>query len=552
MPIVPVVDQNTPGNPAVQAPTVAPMRNYAPQQIEQLGQATEQAGLASMRTNQAIGERIQEQMDDANVKAAESKFIQSATDILHGDKGYMNQRGADAINGFDPSSQALIKAKKDVLDSLGNEVQKYIFNQWSQQHLATFGAQMSQHRAQQRVEYTSAQALARADSMRSMAQNSEIGSKDQNVSIETGVSEIKNALSLKGIPADSEEAKKYERAFRSQITQDNVSRLMEDGKYEDASKLLSEQMKAGNVEGDTGDRLRRAIRSNLQRTENIEATDKIFQPYVGKELKATDLEAMLAKVNEITNPEQRVQVDSMVKSKFSEQHSIQQQKYRDNLNDVVNFKYGNNGSLKGVDPVKWGALDAKDQYELSKPEAVETDLNTWYGFITKPDTLTLPNVNNAYARGLLSKGDFKGFTERAMEVSKKNDYVQEANDINGRIDYFANQAGLKIYGTQTPEDKVKHGALTYAVQNEIDRVKKQNHGKITSEQVDQIVKRELTQQTLQQLRSPFNPAAWFGNRFSTSQKYTFEMPEGAVGTGQGADGKMHYVDAQGNDLGEVK
>jgi hypothetical protein len=44
---------------------------------------------------------------------------------------------------------------------------------------------------------------------------------------------------------------------------------MEDGKYTEASALLNDQMKAGNVEGDTADRLRRAIRGNLQRTERL-------------------------------------------------------------------------------------------------------------------------------------------------------------------------------------------------------------------------------------------------------------------------------------------
>lgn len=560
MPIVPVVTQTPTNTPDVQGPPVAPMRNSAPEQIEQTGATLQQAGLREMSAGQSVALRIQEQMDDANVKAAESKFIQSAVDTLHGDNGYMNKQGADAINGYDDATQAIVQAKKDVLDSLGNNVQKTMFNQVAQQHLVTLGAQMSEHRAQQRIEYTSTQAASRADSMRAMAQNSDIGSDDQNKFIETGVSEIQNAMQIRGIPADSDQAQKAERAFRSQITQDNVSRLMEDGKFEDANKLLSEQMQAGNVEGDTGDRLRRAIRGNLIRTENIQSADNIFAPYDGKQLRATDLGAMLTKAGDIKNPEQQKAVQDLVRSKFNEVHTLQAQEYRDNLNDVVNYKAAN-GTLKGVDPTKWGQLDAADQADLMKPPAQETDLQTWYNFATQPDSLTLDNVKQAFNTGKLTKGDFKFFTERAMAAQKQNDYTQEASDVNGRINYFANQAGMNVYGSvngstqaQTPQDKTAHGALTLAVQNEIDRVKAQNHGKVTSDQVDQIIKKQLTQQTITtSQRSAFNPLVAVGleDRNVTGSKFTFQMPKGATMVVPGSDNKMHYSDGK-NDLGAVE
>jgi hypothetical protein len=551
MPFVPVVDPSASPTPSVQAPNVAPMQDHSADQTQRLGATIERAGEVSMRTNQDIGLHIQNLMDEANVKAAETKFIQASTDILHGDKGYMNTRGADAINGFDGATQDIIKVKKDLLDSLGNNIQKDMFQETATRHLVTFGGQMAQHRAQQRVEYSVAQAAGRADSMRSMAMNSEIGSKDQNTYIETGVQEIQNALRAKGVPADSDQAKQAERSYRSQITQDNVSRLMEDGKYTEASALLNEQMKANNVEGDTADRLRRAIRSNVQRTEMIDAADKIFAPYKNKDLQATDLESMLQKVDQIKNPEQRQAVDGLVKARFSERHSLQQAEYRDNLNDVVNYKYSHNGSLRGLDPAKWGKLDAKDQYDLTRPEAQETDLNTWYKFRTQPDQLTLSNVNEAFSKGLLTKGDYKNFVEDAVRLTNKPDYVQQAGDVAERVKYFAGQAGLPVYGPQSPEQKSQLGTLHYKVQSDIDQIKSQNHGKITSEQVDQVIKKELTQQTLAIPRSPYSPLAIFGNKTYTEKKFGFELPKGATHVVPGSDGKMHYTDGT-NDLGVVE
>lgn len=552
MPIVPVVTQSPTNTPDVQGPSVTPMRNAFPGQMEQAGATMEQSALRQMSTGQSIALRIQEQMDDANVKAAETKFIQSSMDVLHGPNGYLSKQGADAINGYDDAAQNLVKAKKDVLDSLGNNVQKTMFNQVSQQHLVTLGAQMSEHRAQQRIEYSSTQAASRADSMRVMAQTSPIGSDDQNKFIETGVSETKNALQIRGIPADSDQAQKAERAYRSQITQDNVSRLMEDGKYEDANKLLTEQMQAGNVEGDTGDRLRRAIRGNLIRTENDRSADNIFAPYQGKQLRGTDLEEMLNKTNDIKNPEQQKVVQDLVRSKYNEVHTMQAQEYRDNLNDVANYKAAN-GTLKGVDPTKWGQLDAQDQAELSKPPAQQTDLDTWLTLKTNPDALTLNNVNDAYARGLLAEPQYKSLVEDAVKAQNKPDYVQQASAVEDRIKYVADQNGMNVYGRlngidtpQTAQDKARHVALSIAVQNDIDRAKEQNHGKVTDADVDKIIAKQVVQQTV-----TINKHGWLWDSTEKQKKYRFEVPAGAVGT-ESIGGVSHWKGAKGEDLGEVK
>jgi hypothetical protein len=536
------------------------MQNAAPEQVQEMGAAMSRAGLTAYSKGQQIQMRIQEQVDDANVKAAETKFIKTATDTLHGENGYLNKQGVDALNGYDGAAESLAKSKQEILDSLGNDVQKHIFQQVAQRHLVTFGAQMAEHRATQRTQYTANEAINRADSMRSMAQNVDVGSKAQSVYIEAGVAELGNALSTKGIKADSEQYAKAVRDYRTQVTQDNVNRLIVAGSYADAKTLLGEQMQAGNVDPDAADRMRATIQSNVERVEVSNKADEIFSPYKGKQLQATDLESMLKEVESIKNPEQRRQVESLVKGQFSEQHAIQQQKYRDNLDYVVNYKYSHNGSLKGIDPVRWGALDSKDRYELTRPPATETNLDTWFNFVTKPETLTTNNVKAAFMRGLLSKGDFRALTERAATMENKPDYVQDANAINLRIDYFASQFGMNVYGAfktpdgktttanLTPDDKMKLGSLKFKVMQDIDRIKAQNHGKVTADEVDAAIKRELIQRTLQIPRSAWSPLAIFGNRYSESKKYNFEVPAGATHVAPGSDGKMHYTDGQ-NDLG---
>jgi hypothetical protein len=451
MPFVPVVNDQPTNTPDYQGGNVPAMPdNGSARQLQQNGAELENQGLRQMNRAQVLQQHIQGQMDDANVNAAETKLIAAATDALHGENGYMNKQGADALNSIDSYKQALAKAKKDIQESLGNDVQKQMFDMRAQRHLVTIGGQMAVHQAQQRKEYTYGEQVAAVDTAVTMTQQAEIGSKDHELYSATAVKRTQDALAIRGIPADSEEAKKAVRDVTTRITSGDISRLMTDNKYTEAKTLLSEQIKAGNVEPEAAKQLRATIESNVERVENINTADKIFASRKG--LDATDLEDMLGKVDsQVKDPEQRKQVRSLVAQQYSQAHAIEQAKYADNYSAVVEYKYSHHGSLKGVDPVQWGMLDSKDRYELSKPPAVETDINTLYSFITKPDTLTVDNVKTAWGKGLLSKESFISLTEHAMMLGKDKSYVQEAGDINGRIDYFANQAGIPVFSTGKDE-----------------------------------------------------------------------------------------------------
>jgi hypothetical protein len=63
------------------AQPVQPIQNAAPGQQEQSGAAVQRLG---QETND-IGERIQNQLDDAQAKTAETGFLQNAMTIMNGD-----------------------------------------------------------------------------------------------------------------------------------------------------------------------------------------------------------------------------------------------------------------------------------------------------------------------------------------------------------------------------------------------------------------------------------------------------------------------------------
>jgi hypothetical protein len=151
------------------------MRNLAPEQEMQMGEATTRAG----DTLQSIGMRVQYQLDDAATKNAETQFLENALKITRGQNGYLNTVGQQAVDGYDSAAAALIKAKQDAEGTLSNSWQRMMFNRVAGQHLASLGAEIGDHKVQQ-VKVTSAQASKdRSDSLAQLATNT-FGQKDAN------------------------------------------------------------------------------------------------------------------------------------------------------------------------------------------------------------------------------------------------------------------------------------------------------------------------------------------------------------------------------------
>jgi murein DD-endopeptidase MepM/ murein hydrolase activator NlpD len=136
------------------AQPVQPMRNAAPEQMQQSGAATQRLG---DETN-SIGERIQNQLDTAMAKQAMTGFLKDATTINYGDgtpanPGYLNLRGQDALNALPGAQAALAKAKQAGADGLADDFQRSMYNRVASQHLVNFGREMADHNFQQRTLY---------------------------------------------------------------------------------------------------------------------------------------------------------------------------------------------------------------------------------------------------------------------------------------------------------------------------------------------------------------------------------------------------------------
>ena len=155
------------------ATTVDPMRNAAPGQMQQSGADTQKLG----EVTNDIGERIQNQLDNAMAKQAETGFIQKVMNITSGDgtaanPGYLNLKGQDAINGLAGAQAAIVQAKQDGADGLADDFQKSMYNRVTAQHLMNFGREMADHHFQQTAQFSGESAINRANTYATSASNS--------------------------------------------------------------------------------------------------------------------------------------------------------------------------------------------------------------------------------------------------------------------------------------------------------------------------------------------------------------------------------------------
>lgn len=233
-----VTQGETPISPA-SSPWVSPMRNSAPGLLQQTGQTLMQAGDTEAKLGNTIGDRVQETMDDAQTKAAETQFLSSALPMLG---QYKSTEGINATQQFDTAAQAIVKARQDARAALTNPVQQRMYDQSTNDHLMTFGQQMADHENVQRVQYGKDQAKARASSLNTMSTLDVAGrNRDDSNFAKFGAqsdSEVLHFAGLSGIAADSPQAEQMIRQNRTDRYRSVVSALLDQHAYNEASDFF--------------------------------------------------------------------------------------------------------------------------------------------------------------------------------------------------------------------------------------------------------------------------------------------------------------------------
>jgi murein DD-endopeptidase MepM/ murein hydrolase activator NlpD len=270
---------------------------------------------------------------------------------------------------------------------------------------------------------------------------------------------------------------------------------------------------------------------------------------------------VLQRVIDLTNadssldPYQKKQDIRYAESLHSHQRAIQAQQYQEVKQGAVDWYYSHGQSIADMPAAEKAQLKPEDAFNLSQPASVETDPETMANFILDPKSVTVANVKDAYASKKLNNGSYFSLLREAMDNANDPSKVMEATVEADRLKFFADQAGIPgIYKTAAGDagiqQKRDYASLLVRVQQEIDQAQQQKQGKLSQDEKDKIIQRNVQQHVITHLRSAWNPLAIFGNKTYQTAYRQFQVPQGATSTVMGSDGKLHFTDGK-KDLGPV-
>jgi len=385
-----------------QAPQIATAENLAAQQEVRFGQAMTQAGNVAFR----VGSAIQDDIDDANAKAADTWMLTNANDLLRGQNGYLRSVGKSAVDGFQGTQEALVALGQQALDRTTNDTQKRMLEPVIARNMMTFQTQLLDHYQRETKVYAIGEAKARADMRVQLAiqdaSNRDVPGSEYRVNEGLALQEITRAGELSGFAPDSAQMTALKQGITTSITQGVVNRMMMDNEYDAAYKFTREQIKGGMVEREAGDRLMTAIDANRDRWMVGDYTSNILQ--YGKAALSTEdkgiqllkdlgvrrmpesLSDALEIADSIKDDSIRGDVQANLRRQYETMESARKKAYATNLDTVENLVA--QSGIGAVPPLLWNGLDARDQKRIRKGAIQEDDLKVQEELARNPSLLT--------------------------------------------------------------------------------------------------------------------------------------------------------------------
>jgi murein DD-endopeptidase MepM/ murein hydrolase activator NlpD len=232
--------------PPVQPAEVVPMRSFAGEQQQQMGQSMERLGNVTWR----IGQIIEDEMNEARIKEAEIQLGTAATNILRGQNGYFTTDGRLAEDAFMPAADALDSEATRIRDSLDNDMQRATFTQLAQRNLLQWKGSMADHRNRKVREYNIGTSVARAD-MYADAATAELATRGRtnafDVDAAVAIKSIQEAMMLQGVPLGSPQMIEAEQKVWGKIATNGVKQMADARMYQSALEYLDEERDAGHI-----------------------------------------------------------------------------------------------------------------------------------------------------------------------------------------------------------------------------------------------------------------------------------------------------------------
>lgn len=245
-----------------QAPTVTQVPNFAPEQIMQYGQGMEAFGAGMQRMNQELQRqqmRLQDMQDEAAAKSLEDEAWQFAQNLTQNkDTGYLYTQGAAAVDGYQPTADALQKKFEEIGQRAKTPMQQQLISGALQKLQMHFGGELERHAGREMRQNAKTQATARLNRFAEMAaqnwrgweteDNPVMGPDMYRDSRRAMVSELAALANLEGIPTDSDAFQSMVKERMTSLHEKTVANIVQAGDPAQAQRYASKFLDAGEID----------------------------------------------------------------------------------------------------------------------------------------------------------------------------------------------------------------------------------------------------------------------------------------------------------------
>ena len=485
-----------------QAPPVMPMDEAASKQQQELGRAMIAAGNTAYR----LGSAIQDDIDDAATKEADTAAIGVMTKIR---SDFMSTSGKDAESNYQSSVDQMSSAVNGIMDGLGNDTQKRMFQQVAARNMATFQSQMYDHRNAQTKQWASNEAAARADKYSDLtilayaernktdAAGRPVGLVNYQAYLKIAIQEVRKAASLNGIPEGSEQMKMMEQKVYDKVATGVVNDLMNARQYGQAEAFLDDHP----VDPKVNTSLRSSVEANRQRTTVEELTTSIMQrgvlaadsdpkAYPGTtsetDMSPDTLREALQKADQIQDPEMRKLVQNNLRTQYGQQDALIEQEYKTLVDNTEQFLAVPGNTISMLPAGQFGKLRPKDQQQFLKGERQDNELGTMEELARNPSVLS-----SAWLEANRTKMTHATYVKLLSDVNQPQKVYEASLDadlLNKTL--YDNKMGALLEDKETSL-RVREN-ITALIDQEQRRPERKNKGPLNREEKQAIIDRELT------------------------------------------------------------
>jgi hypothetical protein len=484
-----------------------PMDEAASKQQQELGRAMIAAGNTAYR----LGSAIQDDIDDAATKEADTAFLKQAQDIMRGKSGYLNTTGKDAEASFQTAQDAMSSAAKNVMDGLGNDTQRRMFQQVAARNMVSFQGQMLDHRDRQVKVYATNEAAARADQYSDLAimsyaernktdvEGRPVGLVNYQANLAVAIQEVRKAASLNGIPEGSAQMKAMEQKVYDKVATGVVNDLMNSRQYGQAEAFLDDHP----VDPKVDTTLRSSVDANRQRTTVEELTASIMQrgvlaadsdpkAYPDKPSKtdtAPDtLREALQKADQIQDPEMRKLVQNNLRTQYGQQDALIEQEYKTLVDNTEQFLAVPGNTIAMLPAGQFGKLRPKDQQQFLKGERQDNELGTMEELARNPFVLS-----NDWLAANRTKMTHATYVKLLGDVNKPQAVLEASVNATQLNATLANNGMLNLVDPKSDDDKTASLLLRDNIAKLVNAKQATMKSKMTADEMQVIIDKAIIQ-----------------------------------------------------------